>query len=478
MTDQPSDVSAAPAPGGELEERTAWTRSIPTPLRAFLQTETGGAAVLLAAVVVALLWANIDVSSYDRLWRTNLSIDLGGSGLEMDLRGWVNSGLMTFFFFVVGLEARREFDLGELRERRRSLVPVLAALGGMAGAVAIYLAFNAGTPAAHGWGAAMSTDTAFALGLLALVGPRQSDRLRAFLLTLVVVDDIVALAVIALVYTSDFRPWPLLAAAGSFAVMLTMRRLRVTIGPLCLALGVVAWVGFLKSGVDPVVVGLIMGLLVYAYAAPRANLERATERFRQFREQPTAELARSATAQLRSATSYNERLQNLYHPWTSYVIVPLFALANAGIALDHGLIRRAASSPVTLGIFVGLVVGKPLGILVLSRLDTWLSRGRLNTPVGWAGIAGGGTIAGIGFTVSLLVATHAFQARRLDEAKAGILAAALGASLLTWLVFRVTALLPGVCAFGRCSGLPSPSTIWQSTSIPSTITFAGGSRRR
>ena len=442
MADQPSDVSAGPRPGAELSERTAWTRSIPTPLRAFLRTETGGAAILLAAVIVALLWANIDLSSYDRLWRTRLSVDLGGSGIEMDLRDWVNSGLMTFFFFVVGLEARREFDLGELRERRRSVVPVLAALGGMGGAVAIYLAFNAGTPAAHGWGAAMSTDTAFALGLLALVGPRQSDRLRAFLLTLVVVDDIVALAVIAFVYTSNFRPWPLLAAAGAFAVMLTIRRLRVTIGPLCFALGLVAWVGFLKSGVDPVVVGLLMGLLIYAYAAPRANLERATERFRQFREQPTAELARSATAQLRSATSSNERLQYLYHPWTSYVIVPLFALANAGIALGHGLIGRAATSPVTLGIFVGLVVGKPLGILVVSRLDTWLSRGRLRAPVGWAAIAGGGTIAGIGFTVSLLVATHAFEGRRLDEAKAGILAAALGASLLTWLVFRLTALLP------------------------------------
>jgi Na+/H+ antiporter NhaA len=442
VADQPSDVSTAQPPAGELSGRTAWTRSIPTPLRAFLQTETGSAAVLLAAVVVALLWANIDVASYDRLWRTKLSIDLGGSGIDLDLRDWVNSGLMTFFFFVVGLEARREFDLGELRERRRSVVPVVAALGGMAGAVAIYLAVNAGTPAAHGWGAAMSTDTAFALGLLALVGPRHSDRLRAFLLTLVVVDDIVALAVIALVYTSDFRPWPLLAAAAAFSVMLVLRHFRLTIGLLCASLGAVAWVGFLKSGVDPVVIGLIIGLLIYAYAAPRSSLELATERFRQFREQPTAELARSATAQLRSATSYNERLQTLFHPWTSYVIVPLFALANAGIALHHGLISRAATSPITLGIFFGLVVGKPLGILLLSVLDTRLSRGRLRAPVGWAAVAGGGTIAGIGFTVSLLVATRAFQGRGLDEAKVGILAAALGASLLTWLLFRVTAMLP------------------------------------
>jgi Na+/H+ antiporter NhaA len=360
----------------------------------------------------------------------------------MDLRAWVNSGLMAFFFFVVGLEARRELDLGELRDRRRSIVPVVAALGGMTAAVAIYLAFNAGRPTAHGWGAAMSTDTAFALGLLALVGPRYPDRLRAFLLTMVVVDDIVALAVIAIVYTHDFRGLPLLVAALPFAAMLVVHRLGVEIGLLYAVLGAVAWVGVLKSGVDPLVVGLVMGLLTYARTAPRATLEGATERFRQFREQPTAELARSASIELRSATSTNERLQYLFHPWTSYVIVPLFALANAGIALDSSLLSRAATSPVTLGILVGLVAGKPLGIVATSWLETRLSRGRLRPPVGWAAVVGGGTIAGTGFTVSLLIATLAFRGPRLDEAKVGILAAALCAALITWLVFRITALLP------------------------------------
>jgi protein-disulfide isomerase len=201
-------------------------------------------------------------------------------------------------------------------------------------------------------------------------------------------------------------------------------------------------VALLKSGVEPVVIGLAMGLLVYAYPAPRSSLESATERFREFREQPTAELARIARGELRAATSVNERLQQLFHPWTSYVIVPVFALANAGIAVDGGFLARAFSSPITLGILVGYVVGKPVGILGGSWLLTQLSRGRLRPPVGWAAVAGGGTIAGIGFTVALLVATLAFDGADLEKAKLGILSAAFGAAALTWLLFRTTALLP------------------------------------
>ncbi len=349
---------------------------------------------------------------------------------------------MTFFFFVVGLEARREFDLGELRERRRFALPLLAGIGGMAVAVAIYLSFNAGRSSAHGWGIVMSTDTAFALGLLALVGPRFPDRLRAFMLTVVVVDDLVALVVIATVYTETLRVVPLLTAVVLLGAVLVARSLGVRAGLVYAVLGTAAWVGLLKSGVEPVVIGLAMGLLVYAYPAPRSTLERATERFREFREQPTADLARAAGVELRSATSPNERLQHLFHPWTSYVIVPLFALANAGIAVDGGFLARAFSSPITLGILVGYVAGKPIGILGGSWLLTRLSRGRLQPPVGWAAVAGGGTIAGIGFTVSLLIATLAFDGRRLEEAKFGILSAALAAALVTWLLFRATALLP------------------------------------
>src|SRR5438477_660194 len=283
MSSSQAEPAATPFSG-----RTAWARSLETPLREFLRTETGGAAVLLAAAVVALVWVNVDASSYDSLWSTTLSIDLGGSGVALDLRDWVNSGLMTFFFFVVGLEARREFDLGELRERRRFALPLLAGCGGALVAIGIYLAFNAGRPSAHGWGAAMSTDTAFALGLLAIVGPRFPDRLRAFMLTVVVVDDIVALVVIAIFYSGSIHVTPLVAAIVFYAGALVLRSLRFHVGPVYFVLGAGAWVGLLKAGVEPVVIGLAAGVLPYAFPVERPSLEQATERFREFREQPTA----------------------------------------------------------------------------------------------------------------------------------------------------------------------------------------------
>jgi Na+/H+ antiporter NhaA len=430
------------AQAARFSGRTAWARNLQTPLREFLRTETGGAAVLLAAAAVALAWVNIDASSYDSVWHTKLAIRVSDAGVTLDLRDWVNSGLMTFFFFVVGLEARREWDLGELRERRRFALPLLAGLGGMAVAISIYLAFNAGRPSAHGWGIAMSTDTAFALGLLALVGRRFPERLRAFMLTILVVDDVASLVVIATVYTETLKVTPLLAAAGFYVVVLVLRSISVRIGLIYFMLGVGAWVGLLKSGVDPVVIGLALGVLPFAFPAERSNLERATERFREFREQPTAELARSVGVQLRSATSINERLQQLYHPWTSYAIVPVFALANTGIVVNGGLLARAFSSPITLGILLGYVLGKPVGVIGGSWLVTRLSGGRLRPPVGWAAVGGAGTIAGAGFTVALLVAALAFSGPRLEEAKVGIFSAVLGASLLTWLLFRATALLP------------------------------------
>jgi Na+/H+ antiporter NhaA len=415
---------------------------VPTPLRQFLQTETGGATVLLAATIAALAWVNIDASSYATVWETRLSIELGDWGVRLDLREWVNSGLMAFFFFVVGLEARREFDLGELRERRRFALPLLASVGGMAAAVAIYLAVNAGESSATGWGIAMSTDTAFALGLLALFGSRVPDRLRAFTLTVVVVDDLLALVVIATVYTESVTASALLVAFALFAAVLVLRAIPVRVGAVYFVLGVATWVALLESGVEPVIVGLVMGLLAYAYPAARSDLDQAVERFRRFREQPTPALERSAREAIRLSVSVNERLEALYHPWTSYVIVPLFALANAGIAIDASFLDRAMSSPITLGILLGYVIGKPVGIVGMAWLVTRLSGGRLSPPVGWAAVAGGGTIAGIGFTVALLVATLAFTGSELEEAKLGILAAAAGASLLTWVTFRATDLLP------------------------------------
>ena len=421
---------------------TSWTWRHETPLSRFLRTESGSAAILLAATVAAVVWANVAGSSYETVWGTELAVRVGGSGVSMSLVGWVNSGLMTFFFFVVGLEARRELDMGELRERRRVVLPLTAGIVGMTLAVLLFLVVNAGEPSARGWGVAMSTDTAFALGMLALIGPRFPERLRAFLLTVVVIDDVVALVVIATVYTSQLNVIPLLVALALFAALMVLSRLHVRQGIVYLVVGVATWVALHLSGVDPVVVGLAMGLLTYASPAGREELERATDRFRDFREQPTPELARSARAGLQQAVSPNERLQDAFHPWTSYVIVPLFALANAGISVDSGFLSQAYRSPITLGIIAAYVIGKPAGVLTGSWLVTLAARGRLRPPVGWAAVAGGGTIAGIGFTVSLLIATLAFHGRDLEEAKLGILTAALAAAGLTWVFFRITASLP------------------------------------
>ena len=439
---QPPLSSGNTAPGNAASGNTDWTWRRETPLSRFLRTESGSAAVLLAATLAALVWANIASVSYRAVWSTELSVRIGGSSVTMDLVGWVNSALMTFFFFVVGLEARREFDMGELRERRRLVLPVTAGILGMTMAVLLYLLVNAGESSARGWGVAMSTDTAFALGMLALIGPRFPERLRAFLLTVVVIDDMVALLVIATVYTRELNVAPLLVSFGLFAGILVLSRLLVRHGGVYLVVGIATWVALHLSGVDPVVVGLGMGLLTYASPGGRVDLELASDRFRDFREQPTPELARSARASLQQAVSPNARLQDAFHPWTSYVIVPLFALANAGIPIHGVFLWQAYRSPVTLGVIVAYVAGKPFGILAGSWLVRRATAGRLRPPVGWVAVAGGGTIAGIGFTVSLLIATLAFSGRDLAEAKLGILTAALGAAGLTWVLFRVTAALP------------------------------------
>jgi Na+/H+ antiporter NhaA/predicted DsbA family dithiol-disulfide isomerase len=349
---------------------------------------------------------------------------------------------MTLFFLVVGLEARREFDLGDLRERRRFVLPLSAGIAGMALPVLIYLAINHGGNATHGWGVAMSTDTALALGLIALLGRNVPDRVRVFLLTVFVVDDVVALIVIAVVYSSAINLMALLIAIAVFLIMLGVRALGVRRGFVFFGFGLVVWSALLASGVDPVVVGLVIGLTTSAYTPAREDLEQATSLFRLFREQPTAELARSASAGVTSTLSRNARLQNLYHPWTSYVIVPIFGLANAGIVLNGDFVAHAYTTPITLGVLIGYVVGKPIAIFGTSWLLARLTKGKMRPEVGWAAVAGSGTLAGIGFTVSFLVATLTFRGRELDEAKLGVLSAGVIASGLTWLVYRLTARLP------------------------------------
>jgi Na+/H+ antiporter NhaA len=420
---------------------TAWPARA-APVRGFLRTETAGALVLLAATVAALAWANAEFTSYESFWTTDLALRIGETGITQDLRGWINNGLMAFFFLVAGLEARRELDVGDLRERRRIALPVLAALGYMTVPVLIYLAFNAGEATASGWAVAMATDTAFALGALALVGGRCSQRLRVFLLSVVIVDDVIALVVIATVYAGDVDVAPLALAAGLFGTGLALRSVGVRRGLVYAALGGAMWLAVFDSGVKPVIVGIAMGLITYAYPAGRQELERATSLVRSFREQPTPQLARTAQAGLKSAVSPNERLQQLWHPWTSYVIVPLFALANAGLEVRADLLGSAFTSPVTLGILIGYVVGKPVGMLAATWLATRPRFGHLRPPVPWAELAGGGVVAGTGFTVSLLIASLAFEGRLLEEAKVGILSAAASAALFGWLLFRAVEHLP------------------------------------
>jgi Na+/H+ antiporter NhaA len=433
-------VSASSDSTGSAAGRTAWARNLGAPVRDFLSTETGGAVVLVAAVVAALAWANSPwPDSYVSVWDTRLSLALGDHVLGESLREWVNQGLMTLFFLVVGLEAKRELDLGELRQRARLAIPVVAALGGMAGAVALYLLFNAGGAGAHGWGAVMSTDTALALGALALAAPRGSTRLRVFLLTLVVIDDLTALIVIAFAYSDTISFTALAIALGLFVVLVALRWAGRWRGPAAVIVGVGIWFAMFESGVDPVIAGLAIGLVTSAYPPHRDSLERATELTRSFREQPTPELAATAQRSLASAISPNERLQYRLHPWTSFVIVPLFALANAGVHVNGQLLEDAVTSPVTLGIVAGYVVGKPLGIVVAAWVAT---RGGTRLSVTWPGLVGTATTAGLGFTVSLLIIGLAFSGHLLLEAKVGVIATAVLSPLVAWVVFRAIALVP------------------------------------
>jgi Na+/H+ antiporter NhaA len=438
----PPAAGGTPARTTQGREGRGWSGRTENPLALFARTETAGAVALVTAAVAALVWSNIDIGSYNRTWQTVLSIRLGGRGVSLSLQGWINSGLMSFFFFVVGLEARRELDIGDLRQRDRIILPVLAGVTGMIGAVALYLVINIGSGHLRGWGAAMSTDTAFALGVLALIRPPFVERLRVFVLTVMVVDDIVALVVVATMYSGHVSVVPLVVAIGLVGLMLVLLWQGVSQGGPYLVLALPAWVALSKSGVDPVVLGLIMGLLTYAAPAARQDLERATDLFRGFREQPTPELARVARVGLRAALAPNERLEVLFHPWTSFVIVPLFAFANLGIVINGSFLAHGLQSPVTLGIALGYALGKPAGVVVMAAITTRLSRGRLRPPVGWLSVTGAGTLAGMAFTVSLLVAALAFHGPALEDAKLGILLAPILSTGLTWVVFRVATVLP------------------------------------
>jgi Na+/H+ antiporter NhaA len=411
--------------------------------REFLETEAGSAVVLLAATLTALFWANSPwAESYHRLWSTPLSIAVGNLRLSLDLGHWVNDGLMSLFFLVIGLEVRREFDRGELRERRRAALPLIAGLGGMIVPALLFLTLNPSGEAARGWAMVMATDTAFALGVLALAGRRCPLRLRIFLLTLVVVDDVGAISVIAIAYSSAVMPVWLLLAAAALVAMAVLRRRGVESSAPYWLLGLGAWLCTLQGGVHPTVAGVAIGLSTSAYPPRRADLQRASGLARAFREQPSAALASEAARRITRSLSPNERLQHALHPWTSFVVVPLFALANAGIELNAEVLGRAFTSPLVIGVVVGLVIGKPVGITLGAWLATRRPFGGLALAVPWPSLIAASSVAGIGFTVSLLIAELSYTGAMLEEAKIGILGASIIAALLGSALLRGLALLP------------------------------------
>ncbi|THJ00488.1 Na+/H+ antiporter NhaA [Nocardioides sp.] len=406
-----------------------------------MHTEAASAGLLVAAALIALVWANSPWSeSYQDLWEQSFSVTLAGNGVTMDLHHWVNDGLMVVFFFVIGLEVRRELAVGELTERSRLVIPMIAGIGGLVVPAALYLLVNPTGPGSAGWGVVIGTDTAFLLGTLALVGPSVSTQLRVLLLTLTVIDDIVAVTVIGLVYSDDLD----LAALGVAAACVVALGVLDRVGewrasPYVVAVGVL-WVATLESGVHAAIAGMVSGLLVPAAEPDRALVQRAAEQFRRFRQSPMPEVQRMARHSLNRAVSVNERLQEVLHGWTSFVVVPVFAVANAGIDLRDGLLGEALRSPVTWGVVAGLVVGKLAGIGIGAIVAVRLRLGTLPEGVGAGHVLGGAALSGIGFTVSLLIAGLAFEDERLqDEAKVGVLLAAALAALVGWLVFGAAA---------------------------------------
>jgi NhaA family Na+:H+ antiporter len=396
------------------------------PLLDFTHTEAAGGLVLVIAAAAALVWANSPwKESYLDLWHTRLAIDLGGHVLDLDLREWINDGLMAIFFLVVGLEIKRELIEGELHPPRRAAMPAIAALGGMAVPALIYAAINAGGDGAAGWGIPVATDIAMAVGVLSLLGSRIVPSLKLFLLALAIVDDIGAILIIAIFYANDIDVTALLLAALAVVAVAVMRRVGVRPHPPYLLAGGLLWLTLHEAGVHATLAGVILGLM--APTRPARQLEFVDAGT--LADVSTVAAARETTVIARESVSVVEWLEHMLHPWTSFLIVPLFALANAGVPISANALSDAASSPITLGVLLGLVAGKTVGVTAFAWLAARSGLGVMPEGATWRGIAGIGALAGIGFTVSMFVTGLAFDdAAQQDEAKIGILAASLTAA--------------------------------------------------
>jgi Na+:H+ antiporter, NhaA family len=443
------------------------------PFRHFLHLEASGGLVLLAATALALLWANSPwAASYDALWHTKVTIGADRFGLTYDLHHWINDGLMALFFFVVGLEIKRELLAGELASVRRAALPIAAALGGMLVPAALYAAINWGSPAIRGWGVPMATDIAFAIGVLALLGKRAPLGVKVFVTALAVVDDIGAVLVIALFYTPAVD-WAALGAAIAFlGAAFAANRLGVR-QPLPYALlGIGLWAAVLQSGVHATIAGVLLALAIPATqridaVGFLARSRRLLDDFREAsRRDPRAlmnEDQQWAVAALEEACEQVQtplqRLEHLLHPWVAFAIMPLFALANAGVTLTATEVAAAASDRVTLGVFVGLVLGKQVGVTLFSWLAVRLRLAALPAGVTWRHVYGASWLTGIGFTMSLFVAGLAFgEGDALARAKAGILAASVVAGVVGWLLLRrspAPAVADGASADEGAASVPS-----------------------
>ncbi|THV42729.1 Na+/H+ antiporter NhaA [Glycomyces buryatensis] len=422
-------------------------RYVGRPAADFLRIEPAGGIVLLVCAAIALLWANSPwSSSYDAVWGMDISFHFGDFEVHHSFKDWINDGLMAFFFFVVGMEIKSEIVTGHLRSARNAVTPIAAAIGGMVVPAAIYLAFNAGTDASHGWGIPMATDIAFAVGIVALFGDRIPSPARIFLLTLAIVDDLGAIAVIAVFYTDDMSMGWLAVAGALLALAVALRIINVWSGPVYLVIGILAWLAMLESGVHATIAGVAMGLIISSRPLldPQVAHETAQE---MAKGGLTTEETERVAKLVKESVPPTERLQNKFHPFSSFVVLPLFALANAGVPLSGEMLAQAFTSTATLGIAIGLVVGKFVGVLGASWIVVKLGLGRLPDGTGWRLLGGLAAVAGVGFTVALFITELAFRGGDAglltDEAKIGVLAGSLIAACLGALILRLVAPGPG-----------------------------------
>ena len=397
MTNTPSSIRPKRLPGIN-------------PLGEFLAAETTGALFLLAATLAALAWANSAAApAYHDLWATELALRAGDRVvITLDLRHWVNEGLMALFFFVVGLEVKRQLVDGELADRRKAALPIVAAVGGMIVPAVIYLALNVGGPGQRGWGIPIATDIAFALGVLALIAPGAPAALRIFLLTVAIADDVGSIVVIAVFYATDLDLPAIATTIALLGAVVALWRIKAFWSdPPLVVLMVGVWGAVLASGIHPTMAGVALGLVTPAGPTP--------------------------------ATSPAERLEHSLHPWTSRVVIPLFALANAGIVMDPSAMVAAVSSPVTVGIVLGLVLGKALGVTGGAYLAVKSGLGSLPKGMRWSQVVAVASLAGIGFTVSLFIAGLSFADPGMGEqAKVGILLGSVAASLVGAVLLRLS----------------------------------------